>query len=326
MMPAELPTGGLVTVFGGSGFVGRHVVAALVKRGFRVRVAVRRPDLAGFLQPLGFVGQIQAVQANLRFPVSVATAVAGADAVVNVVGIQRQTRRQRFDAVHVAGAVAVGEATAAAGIARLVHLSSLGAAADAPSLYHRSKAAGEAAVAAAFPDAVILRASVIFGPEDTFFNRMAGIARVLPVLPLVGADTAMQPVYVGDVGEAVARAIEAPATAGRRYELGGPEVLSFRAAMAVMLREIERRRPVVNLPFWLARPMAAVLQRLPGRVMTSDEVRQLRVPAVVAAAAVAEGRTLAGLGIAPRSITAIVPVYLTRFRVRGGFERQRGGA
>lgn len=296
MMPAELPTGGLVTVFGGSGFVGRHVVAALVKRGFRVRVAVRRPDLAGFLQPLGFVGQIQAVQANLRFPVSVATAVA------------------------------VGEATAAAGIARLVHLSSLGAAADAPSLYHRSKAAGEAAVAAAFPDAVILRASVIFGPEDTFFNRMAGIARVLPVLPLVGADTAMQPVYVGDVGEAVARAIEAPATAGRRYELGGPEVLSFRAAMAVMLREIERRRPVVNLPFWLARPMAAVLQRLPGRVMTSDEVRQLRVPAVVAAAAVAEGRTLAGLGIAPRSITAIVPVYLTRFRVRGGFERQRGGA
>src|SRR5215212_96159 len=242
----------VVTVFGGSGFLGRHVVRALVKRGYRVIVAVRRPDLAGHLQPLGRVGQIHALQANVRYPASVEAAVRDADAVVNLTGILFERGRQRFDAVQRAGAETVAQAAAAQG-ARLVHISALGADADSPSLYGRSKAAGERAVLAAAPDATILRPSIMFGPEDHFFNRFAAIARMSPVLPLIGGGlTRFQPVFAGDVAAAVLAVMEGRATRASIYELGGPEVMSFRQLMEFMLATIERRRLLLPLPFPLA--------------------------------------------------------------------------
>lgn len=211
----------LVTIFGGSGFLGRHLTQALAKRGWRVRAAVRRPDLAGHLQPLGMVGQIHAVQANLRYPDSVARAVAGADAVVNLVGILHEGGRQTFSAVQAQGPRIVAEAAAKAGVESLVQVSAIGADANSPADYARSKAAGEAATLAAFPTAVIMRPSIVFGPEDQFFNRFADMARFLPFLPLIGGgETKFQPVYVGDVAEAIARALEGAAKPGATYELG----------------------------------------------------------------------------------------------------------
>ncbi|OYW67615.1 MAG: complex I NDUFA9 subunit family protein [Bosea sp. 12-68-7] len=328
-----LPSQQLVTVFGGSGFVGRHVVRALVKRGYRVRVAVRRPDLAGFLQPLGMVGQIHAVQANLRYPDSVAAAVKGAAAIVNLVGILQEGGRQSFSGVQANGARAIAQACAAAGIARLVQVSAIGADRDSKSLYARSKAEGEAAVLAAVPGAVILRPSIVFGPEDGFFNRFAALARVLPALPLVGGgETRFQPVFVGDVAEAVARGVDGVVAGGRVYELGGPEVKSFRELLAYICEVTDRKRLLVPLPFPLARIQARILELvdtltlglLPDAVkLTRDQVTLLESDNVVSAAALAEGRSFEGLGIAPVSVEAIVPSYLWRFRKAGQFDTAR---
>ncbi len=328
-----LPSQQLVTVFGGSGFVGRHVVRALVKRGYRVRVAVRRPDLAGFLQPLGMVGQIHAVQANLRYPDSVAAAVRGAAAVVNLVGILQEGGRQSFAGVQANGARAIAQACAAAGIARLVQVSAIGADRDSKSLYARSKAEGEAAVLAAVPGAVILRPSIVFGPEDGFFNRFAALARVLPALPLVGGgETRFQPVFVGDVAEAVARGVDGVVAGGRVYELGGPEVKSFRELLAYICEVTDRKRLLVPLPFPVARIQARILELvdtltlglLPDAIkLTRDQVTLLESDNVVSAAALAEGRSFEGLGIAPVSVEAIVPSYLWRFRKAGQFDTAR---
>jgi len=329
-----LPSQQLVTVFGGSGFVGRHVVRALVKRGYRVRVAVRRPDLAGFLQPLGIVGQIHAVQANLRYPASVAAAVKGADAVVNLVGILQESGRQSFVNVQANGARTVAQACAAAGIARVVHLSAIGAAADSRSLYARSKAEGEAAVQAAVPGAVILRPSIMFGPEDGFFNRFAALARMLPVLPLVGGgETKFQPVFVGDVAEVVARAVDGGVRGGV-YELGGPEVKTFRELVAYICEVTDRKPLPVSLPIPLARLKARILEivnaltlgLLPDALMlTRDQVTLLESDNVVSEAALKEGRSFEALGIAPVSAEAVVPSYLWRFRKTGQFDTARAG-
>ena len=313
----------LVTVFGGSGFVGRHVVRALVAHGWRVRVAVRRPDLAFFLQPIGTVGQVHSVQANLRYPDSVARAVAGADAVVNLVGILSETGKQQFDAVQADGAKAVAEAAAAAGISTMVHVSAIGANAGSESTYARTKAAGEAAVLAAMPDAVILRPSVIFGPEDEFFNRFGSMATMSPVLPLVGAETKFQPVFVGDVAKAVATAVDGKATRGAVYELGGPEVKSFRGCIEQMLAVIGRNNTLVSLPFGIARIQARFLQMLPKPLLTVDQVKLLETDNVVSGDAATENRTLQGLGIESRTMASILPTYLQHYRVHGQFGSAR---
>ena len=311
----------LVTVFGGSGFVGRHVVRALARRGYRVRVAVRRPERAFFLQPLGGVGQISAVRANVRDRASIAAALEGADGAINLVGILYESGKQRFDAVHAAGAQAIAEEARTTGIAKLAHVSALGASPDSDSAYFRSNAAGEAAVLAAFPEAAIHRPAIQFGPEDRFFNRFAGMAMLSPVIPVVGPNTKFQPVYVGDVAEALVRSLEGKATPGATYELGGPEVKTFRECLELMLAEIGRKRLILALPFPLARIAGALLQHLPGRIITSDQVRQLRVDNIVSPAAEAGSRTLRGLGIVPTGMAVVLPSYLWRFRPKGEFNR-----
>jgi NADH dehydrogenase len=315
--------GKLVTVFGGSGFVGRHAVRALAQAGYRVRVAVRRPDLAGFLQPLGAVGQIQAVQANLRYRWSIDRALDEADAAVNLVGILAPSGRQSFEAVQAFGARAVAEAAKAAGLPGLVHVSAIGADPASPSLYARSKAEGEAGVLRAFPDAVVLRPSIVFGPEDGFFNRFAKLAQVAPALPVIGPDTRFQPVFVGDVAAAVLAAIDGRARTGTVYELGGPQALTFRECLDLLLKEIDRKRPIVAVPFWTAKLQARVLQLLPNAPLTVDQVLLLEHDNVVSAAAEAEGRTLVGLGVQPTSLAAILPTYLWQYRVQGQFAARR---
>ncbi len=316
----EIPQ--LVTVFGGSGFIGRHVVRALAKRGYRVRVAVRRPDLAGCVQPLGNVGQIQPVQANLRVRWSVDRAVEGADHVVNLVGILHEGGRQTFNAVQDFGARAVAEAARAAGVG-LTHLSAIGADAASASAYGRTKAAGEKAVLETVPSATIYRPSVVFGPEDRFFNLFATLARYSPALPLIGGGgTRFQPVFVGDVAEAVARSVDGKVAGGRIYELGGPDISTFRELMEEMLEVIDRRRLLVPVPWFIADIQASVLGLLPNPLLTRDQVKLLRHDNVVSQAAIAEGRTLPGLGIEPRSTDAILPGYLWRFRPAGQFTRK----
>ena len=319
-MASNLDT--LVTVFGGSGFVGRSVVRALCKRDYRVRVAVRRPELAGHLQPLGKVGQIHAVQANLRYPASVEAAMRDSHVAINLVGILAEGGAQTFDAVQAAGAGAAAKAASAVG-ARMVHVSAIGADENSPSRYARTKAAGEKAVLSATPTATILRPSVVFGPEDQFTNRFASLARVSPMLPLIGGGvTRLQPVYVGDVATAVADAVDGKTTAGATYELGGPEVLTMREIMKIILATIERRRMLVSLSFGLAKLQALLLQFAPGPLkLTPDQVELLRSDNVVSDAAKAAGLTLEGLGVAPDSLAAIAPQYLWRFRAAGQFQR-----
>ena len=313
----------LITVFGGSGFLGRHLVRALAKRHFRIRVAVRRPDLAGHLQPLGRVGQIHAVQANIRHSGSIAAAVRDADIVINLVGILYERGRQRFDAVQAFGAEQVALAAAAHG-ARMIHVSALGADENSPSAYGRSKALGEKAVLAATPEAVVFRPSVMFGPEDTLFNRFAGLAKMMPVLPLVGDGlTRFQPVFVGDVAEAIARTVDGVAEPGTTYELGGPEVKTLKALMQYVLTVIERKRLLVPLPFPIAKLQARILQYLPKPPLTPDQVEMLRVDNVVSQLAEDEGRTLPAFGMEPTAIEVIVPSYLWRFRKTGQFKVRR---
>jgi uncharacterized protein YbjT (DUF2867 family) len=318
-MASNLDT--LVTVFGGSGFLGRSVVRALCKRDYRIRVAVRRPELTGHLQPLGKVGQIHSVQANLRYPASVEAAMRDSHAAVNLVGILAESGAQSFEAVQAAGAGVVAKAAAAVG-ARMVHVSAIGADEDSASGYARSKAAGEKAVLAAVPTATIMRPSVVFGPEDQFTNRFASLARISPVLPLIGGGlTKLQPVYVGDVATAVADAVDGKTRGGATYELGGPEVLTMREIMEIILATIERRRMLVSLPFGLAELQALLLQFAPGPLkLTPDQVTLLRTDNVVSGPAKAEGRTLEALGIAPDSLEAIAPQYLWRFRKSGQFQ------
>src|SRR6266480_5672275 len=318
-MASNLDT--LVTVFGGSGFLGRHVVRALCKRDYRIRVAVRRPELAGHLQPGGKVGQVHAVQANVRYPASVEAAMRGSHAAVNLVGILAESGAQTFDAVQGAGAGAVARAASAIG-ARMVHVSAIGADENSPSDYARAKAAGEKAVLAAAPTATILRPSVVFGPEDQFTNRFAALAQISPVLPLIGGGlTKLQPVYVSDVATAVAGAVDGKTKQGAIYELGGPEVLTMREIMEIILRITGRRRMLVSLPFGLAKLQALLLQFAPGPLkLTPDQVELLRVDNVVSDAAKAAGLTLEGLGVAPGSLEAIAPQYLWRFRKAGQFQ------
>ena len=319
----ETPTSNdrLVTIYGGSGFVGRHAVRAFAQRGWRIRVAVRRPELAFHLQPLGRVGQIHAVQANLRYPDSGARALEGAEVAVNLVGILYERGRQSFEAVQAAGAGAVAKAAAAAGT-RLVHVSAIGADARSASGYARSKAAGEKAVSSAIREAVILRPSVVFGQEDDFFNRFAELARWLPALPLIGdGKTRFQPVFVGDVAAAIVAAAEERARPATVYELGGPEVKTFRELLELMLRVIGRGRLLVPLPFALARLQAFFLEFLPKPPLTRDQVRLLERDNVVSPKAEREGRTLKGLGFAPTSLEAILPSYLWRFRKTGQYAR-----
>ncbi len=318
-MSARSPYDTLVTVYGGSGFLGRHVVRALAKRHYRIRVAVRRPELAGYLQPLGRVGQIHAVQANLRHAASVESAARDAAVLINLVGVLFERGRQRFDAVHTYGAEQVALAANAHG-ARLVHVSAIGADENSSSAYARSKAAAEKLVLTAQPTTTVMRPSIMFGPEDDFFNRFAALARMSPALPLIGGGlTRFQPIFVGDVATAIADAVDGSVRPGAIYELGGAEVKTFKELMQFVLATIERKRLLVPLPFFVARMQAMFLQFLPKPLLTPDQVELLRVDNVVSEAAKAEGRTLQGLGIEPETIEAIVPSYLWRFRKTGQF-------
>jgi NADH dehydrogenase len=312
----------LVTIYGGSGFVGRYIARRMAQAGWRVRVAVRRPNEALFVRTYGVVGQVEPVLCNIRDDASVRQAMLGADAVVNCVGVLNEVGRNGFEAVQAEGAARVARAAADLGVAHLVQLSAIGADAASPSRYARTKAAGEAGVLAAFPGAVILRPSVIFGFEDQFFNRFAGMARLGPILPVVGAATRFQPVYVDDVAAAAVLGATGQAAPGI-YELGGPDVARFRDLMQQMLAVIQRRRLILNIPFFLARIMAFGLDMLQAvslglitnGVLTRDQVRNLARDNVVAAGA----KGFAELGITPTAMAAVLPEYLWRYRPSGQF-------
>ena len=319
------PSDRLITIIGGSGFVGRHIVRALARRGYRIRVACRRPDLAGHLQPLGNTGQIMMVQANVRYPASLAAACEGAYAVINLTGVLYSAGAQSFDAVHVFGAEASAKAAKAAKARLFIQMSAIGADENSPADYARSKAEGEKRARAAFPGAIVLRPSIVFGPEDSFFNRFAGMARFSPFLPLIGGgETRFQPVFAGDVAEAVACLVDRGEANGQTYELGGPETLSFRQLMQFTLDTIGRKRALLTLPWGAAKLQAAVLGLLPNPPLTSDQVELLRTDNVVSEAARSEGRTLEGLGVTPRGIEGIVPGYLYRYRKAGQFTAPKG--
>ena len=311
----------LVTIFGGSGFLGRHIVRVLAKRGYRIRVAVRRPDLAIHLQPLGNIDQISLVQANLRYRRSVDAAVRGADHVINCVGVLHEVGRNTVDAVQDFGARAVAEACRNAGV-QLTHISAIGADANSPSSYARTKAKAEQAILSLIPDAVIYRPSIMFGPEDGFYNKFADMARIAPFLPLVGGGhTKFQPVFVDDVAEAVARSVEGRVEGGKIYELGGAEVQSFREIIEDILRITCREKRLVTLPFFAASIIGTIGSLVPFITppITADQVKLLKVDNVVSEAARKEGRTLEGLGIKPTLADAILPSYLVRYRPEGQF-------
>ena len=306
----------LATVFGGSGFIGRYVVQRLARRGWIVRVAVRRPDEALFLKPMGDVGQIVPLAANIRYERSVAAAVAGADVVVNLTGILYELGPQRFDAVHADGPRRLARAAKAAGASRLLHFSAIGADPQSPSAYGRSKAAGEAQLLDQYPEATIFRPSIVFGPEDDFFNRFAELARLSPVIPLIGGGrTRFQPVYVGDIADAAMNALEDSATASRTYELAGPKAHSFRELMEIMLAQIGRRRLLLPIPMGIARLQAAVLGLLPHPPLTLDQLKMLERDNIPSG----KFGGLRELGIEPEGLEAILPSYLERFRVGGRF-------
>jgi len=312
----------LVTIFGGSGFVGRYIARRMAKEGWRVRVAVRNYNEAAFVRPYGVVGQVEPVFCNIRDDASVAGVLGGADAVVNCVGVLAEAGRNTFDAVQAEGAARVARLAAAAGIERMVHISAIGADADAESAYARTKAAGEDGVLAHMPDAVILRPSVIFGAEDAFFNRFAGMSRFGPILPVVGADTMFQPVYVDDVAAAAVMGVLGQAAAGV-YELGGPDTASFRDLMQKMLGVVRRRRLIVNIPFGIAKIMAFGFKvasvctlGIVKAAITNDQIANLRVDNVVAG----DARGFDALGIRPTSMAVVLPDYLWRFRPSGQYD------
>ncbi len=312
----------LVTIYGGSGFVGRYIARRMAKEGWRVRVAVRRPNEALFVKPYGAVGQVEPVLCNIRDDASVRAVMQGADAVVNCVGILNRSGKNTFDAVQADGAARIARIATQMGAPHLVQISAIGADTESSSAYARTKGEGEAAVLAAYPGAVILRPSIIFGPEDGFFNRFAGMSRLGPVLPVVGADTRFQPVYVDDVAAAAVLGVTGRAAPGI-YELGGPEVATFRALMEKMLRVIQRRRLVLNVPFVVAQAMgfgfdmlqALTLGLFNNGLLTRDQVRNLRLDNVVAPGA----RGFADLGLTPTSMDSVLPEYLWRYRPSGQY-------
>lgn len=308
-----------VTVFGGTGFIGRYVVRALASRGLRVRVAVRHPELADFTRMAGDVGQVVAVQANLRFPASVAAAVAGSDAVVNAVGIPYERGRQRYKAVHADGARHIAEASAKGGVRRMIHISGLGAQLPrSGNAFVESKAMAEHEMNRAFPSVTILRPSVVFGPEDKFFNRLATAARLAPFMPVFGDGLAkFQPVYVGDVAEAAARAVLDRAAAFGAYELGGPRIYTYRELVELTLRITRRHRRMMSVPVWPVKIGAFFAEFLPVPPITRDQVDLMIRDNVTTA-----GRPgLADLGITPHSAEAILPMYLDRYRAGGRYDQ-----
>tara|TARA_R110000868_G_scaffold32036_2_gene116889 strand:+ start:589 stop:1518 length:930 start_codon:yes stop_codon:yes gene_type:complete len=301
----------VVTVFGASGFIGRYVIGELARTGVRVRAAVRRPDSASFLKPMGDVGQITPIAANIRDDASVAAAIDGADTVINLVGVLFPGGKQNFNTLHVDGAQRVAKAAKAAGAERLVHMSALGADTESDSVYASSKGIGEQLVRDAFPGASIVRPSIVFGPEDDFFNKFAVIARLSPALPLIGGGhTRFQPVYAGDVADAFANICADPKTAGATFELGGPQIYSFRELMEIMLDEIDRKRCLVPVPFAIAKLQAAVLELSPIPILTRDQVRQLRHDNVLSG----DFPGLDDLGVEATTLDAILPSYLRRYR------------
>lgn len=311
----------LATVFGASGFVGTQVTQLLAKSGFRVRAAVRRPDLAGHLRPLGDVGQIVPVQANTRNEDSVIRAVRGADVVINLVAIGYQRGNQRFQTVNVDGAAYVAQAAKAAGAKTLVHMSIIGADAASRSAFARSRAEGEAAVREAFPNAIVVRPSLIFGPDDGFFNTMASLSRFFPVMPLIGGASRFQPVYVGNVAQVFEMAALGQVRPGRIYEVGGPEIVTQKELLRLILKEAGRSNPLLPVPAGLARLMALPMAILPKPLLTADQVELLQHDNVVSDAAVRERRTLEGLGITPTPMSEVLPGYLWRFRRHGQFDK-----
>lgn len=313
----------LVTIYGGSGFVGRYVARRMARAGWRVRVAVRRPNEAIFVKPYGVVGQVEPVLCNVRDDASVAAVMAGADAVVNCVGILAETGKNRFDSVQAEGAARIARIAKEQGVGKLVHISAIGANPEAESDYSQTKAQGEAGILEHFPDAVILRPSIIFGAEDQFFNRFASMSRLGPILPVVGAETLFQPVYVDDVARAAELALTGHAEAGV-YELGGPDVASFRALMQQMLSVVHRRKLIVDTPFFVAKLMGSgfdLLQTLTlglftNSLITRDQVSNLANDNVVGD----DAKTFADLGIAPVSLASVLPDYLWRFRPSGQYD------
>ena len=309
-----MATRSVATVFGGSGFIGRYVVKRLAHKGFVVRVAVRDPEGALFLKPMGAVGQVVPLSASVTSEPGVHRAVEGADVVVNLVGILAQRRKGDFTRVQAEGAERVARLSAAAGVGRLVHVSAIGADPAAPSEYGRTKGKGEQAVRAAFPGATILRPSLVFGPEDHLFNRFAAMARMLPVMPVICGETQFQPVYVGDVADAVMAALARPDAVGAVYELGGPRVWKMRDLLAYILTETARNRPMVDVPMWAARLQAWFMEFVPGKPLTRDQLLMLQRDNVVGA----DIPGLAELGIVPTPVELIVPGYLRRFQPGGG--------
>ncbi len=310
----------LITIIGGSGFVGRHLVQKLASQGYRIRIGVRRPDLAGHLQPMGSVGQIMPVQANVRFPASLDSACQNADVVINLTGVLTGKGTQSFEAVHEFGAEAIAKAAARAGAKKFIHMSAIGADENADSTYGSSKAAGEKLVKSAFPSATIIRPSIIFGQEDGFFNKFAEMARFSMVLPLIGGgETKFQPVFVGDVADAISTIVNNEKFAGTTFELGGPQVFSFKELLQFILETVERKRLLLPIPWFVAKIMGSVLGFLPYSLLTRDQVVMLETDNVVSDQAQKEGRTLEGLGIKPETIAAQVPSYLYRYKKFGQF-------
>lgn len=318
----------LVTIYGGSGFVGRYIARRMAREGWRVRVAVRRPNEALFVKTYGAVGQVEPVLCNIRDEASVTAAMAGADAVVNCVGTFDRAGKNNFGAVQHLGAARIAAAAAKAKVGALVQISAIGADVAGDSLYAQSKGAGEAAVLAAFPAALILRPSVIFGPEDAFFNRFAGMAKMSPILPVVGGATLFQPVYVDDVAQAAVNGILRGARGA--YELGGPETASFAALMAKMLGVIQRRRLILNVPFWAAKMMAAGLDfaafvtggLFNNGILTRDQVTSLGRDNVVGK----KVKKLVDLGVTPTPMDAVLPEYLWPYRPTGQYAAIKNSA
>jgi uncharacterized protein YbjT (DUF2867 family) len=312
-----MATRSLATVFGGSGFIGRYIVKRLAAKGYVVRVAVRDTERALFLKPMGAVGQVVPLHASLTNEATVHRAVEGADLVVNTVGILTEPRSGDFQRIHAEGAGLVARIAATAGVARLAHISAIGADPRAASRYAATKGIGEAMLREAFPAATILRPSLVFGPEDALFNRFAALARLLPIIPVICGDTRFQPVYVGDVADAVMAALVRPDAAGAGYELGGPRIWQFRELLAYILQETGRKRRMVDVPIGIARFQARVMELVPGKPLTRDQLLMLQRDNVVSA----DVRGLKELGIVPTPVELIVPTYLRRFQPGGGKRR-----
>ena len=316
----------IATLFGGSGFIGRYVAYKLARKGWRVRAAVRRPNEAMFLRPYGEVGQVEPVQANIRDEASTARALGGADAVVNLVGILYPTGGQTFDGVQLEGAERIARLCAAAGISNLTHVSAIGADAGSDIPYQRTKGEAERRMRAHVPATTVLRPSVVFGPEDELFNRFANLARFLPVMPVIGGDARFQPVYVGDVAEAVVRSMEDRSTDGETYELGGPDVVTMREINRIVMEETRRNRLLLDVPGWVARLQARVLE-LPNTllgmapILTRDQLRMLGQDNVVSEGA----KGLADLGITPTAMEAVLETYLYQYRPGGQYARMKPG-